>query len=53
MANTLEEERVARGQKAWYHIFVRLVTSRTNLHILCIGLGVQVFGQFSGGGCVY
>jgi len=53
MANTLEEERVARGQKAWYHIFVRLVTSRTNLHILCIGLGIQVFGQFSGGGCVY
>jgi MFS family permease len=50
MANTLEEERIARGQKAWYHIFVRLITNRTNLHVLCIGLGIQVFGQFSGGG---
>lgn len=50
MAGTLEEERAARGQKAWYHIFVRLFTSRTNLHVLCIGLGIQIFGQFSGGG---
>lgn len=50
MANTLEEEREARGQKAWYHIFVRLFTNKTNLHVLCIGLGIQVFGQFSGGG---
>ena len=50
ISNVLEEEAQARGQKAWYHLFVRLVTNPTNLHVLCIGLGIQVFGQFSGGG---
>ncbi|UZJ52938.1 hypothetical protein CBS101457_002258 [Exobasidium rhododendri] len=50
MAGALEQEREARGQKAWYHLFTRLVTNRTNLHVLCIGIGIQVFGQFSGGG---
>lgn len=50
MADTLEQERIARGQRAWYHLFIRLITNRTNLHVLCIGLGIQIFGQFSGGG---
>lgn len=50
MADTLDEERIARGNRAWYHVFPQLVNNRRNLHVLLIGLGIQVFGQFSGGG---
>lgn len=50
IAENLEEEARARAGKAWYMVFPRLVNNRRNLHILAIGIGIQVFGQFSGGG---
>ena len=50
IADNLDKEMQARAGKKWYHIFPHLVGNRRNLHILAIGLGIQVFGQFSGGG---
>ncbi|CAO1627748.1 unnamed protein product [Sympodiomycopsis kandeliae] len=50
IADSLEIEARARAGKSWYHVFPRLVNNRRNLHILAIGIGIQVFGQFSGGG---
>lgn len=50
IADNLDKEMQARAGKRWYHIFPHLVNNRRNLHILAIGLGIQVFGQFSGGG---
>lgn len=50
MNYALEQEREAKSGKAFYHVFWRLINNRKNLHILTIGIGIQVFGQFSGGG---
>lgn len=46
----LDKEAEARGNRAWYHIFWQMLRTPRNLHILAIGVGIQVFGQFSGGG---
>ncbi|CAO1626779.1 unnamed protein product [Parajaminaea phylloscopi] len=49
MTDSLALEREARGNRAWYHVLLQLVVQRRNLHILAIGTGIQIFGQFSGG----
>ena len=46
----LDKEAEARGNRAWYHLFIQMVKTPRNLHILAIGVGIQIFGQFSGGG---
>lgn len=47
---SIEEERFARQGKNLLQIALSMMTNRRNLHVLAIGIGIQVFGQFSGGG---
>lgn len=50
MAETLDKERKVRGNRAWSDVFWQLISEKRNIQVLIISIGIQVFGQFSGGG---
>ncbi len=53
MTEAVEKEIALRGTSAkWYDSLKEMCTSKNNLYILMLGCGVQIFGQFSGGGSV-
>ncbi|PWN53142.1 general substrate transporter [Violaceomyces palustris] len=50
MEEQINYEREVRSSQTWYMALLQLFLNRNNAYILMLGIGIQMLGQFSGGG---